>query len=505
MPETGRYLSSFTDAFLRSRGIEEQRASREAQEAGEIFKLTRYLDDVGREDQASQTLATMLKNQRARVVAGPAVPPSATYEGALNPEAPSLPVEPQAQAAMLAPTPPRPVMQTIFEGVTPEQQAGFLRSQTGRVTLGPIEQAERERRKQEEQAEAKTFFDRAMEVSKTDPAGGADLMAAMYRRLGRLDDAGRMMEVSAKARTDKREREQAPKDLAAIYAASRSWRLEPTPVNLAKVHEAISGATSVTGNTLGLEIMKKAIGKTLSADQDENAFMVEATLGTVRDKLSPKAAWERAAKKYPGGLAKLWNKALFSPDKQMPDWFWDVLRVEAPPPAKDMGLRQQAWRNAYVIARQRGIPGNSLEFSRLWTQEILTLEKAEAEAKQSPEQRESAKLRNEYLRLRIEAEKNPQAFDEQKLTVMIDRLNRDITIAEESDDVEDVQTFTELKKFFSRQLVERAKAKGHTPGPAPPPGALPVLPPASEHRGERFRGSSGRLYQSDGIRWTKVP
>jgi len=353
-----------------------------------------------------------------------------------------------------------PALTSVLQGVAPEAAARLFTTQAGRAALPSLENAERERRKEEDRAQAEALFGKAQDAFKRhEPAEAADFMAAGYRRIGAHDQAGRMMEYGAKVRTDADEREKAKKDFAAITTATAAHDADPSPGNLAKVHEALAGAESLVGRGFAMEITKVRLQKALSPDRDIDAFLRHATMRTIGPNRVPvERAWEEAMQKYPSGFAKLWQQDIMNPEKtRLPEFVWGLLKMEPPGPKKDQTLSQRAWIIARQDAQKREIT-DPAQFTRLWQEWINELTTQEATAKRPPEEAERSKLRLEMDRLRLAAMKNPDALNVKDLTLLIQRIGAQLRSGDL--DPADEAVMRENERFFIGKLKEAKERLG---------------------------------------------
>ena len=528
MAAPGTYLSAFVENFLRSRGLEEQRSRAEAQEAGDIFKVERYLDELGRERKAGATAADLF---RRGVSPTQPVLPGAPPDWRATPSVEAPQAQPPSIAAggaaamQQGPTgamPARPpVMASVLQGVAPEAAARLFTTQTGRAALSSLEQAERERRKEQDQQKAKDLFEKANDAFKrNEPAEAADLRAAAFRHVGAHDQATRWMEHSAKIRTDADEREKTKRDFAAFATAARRVDEDPSPINLAKIEEVLANSESLAGRNLAIDLAKKRIARTESKDSDIEAFLRHTVVRSVvgPNRVPIEQAWQEAMEKYPKGFGKLWLQDMMNPDKPiLPEFVREFMRLPPRVGKQDQSLTQRAWFQAVQKAKEKGVVPSldNLQFLRLWEETRLELKAADEAAGKTPEEKKknavdlgAAETRAEMAKLRLEAMKNPESLatkTSEELTRLIQRTNQDLkgdlTLEEERD----------TKAYLSLLRKYRdAKAKGESPDSGAQQGSLAPdtfdeLPPADEYKGKIFRDEkTGKRMQSNGVRWIEV-
>ena len=519
----GVYLSGFANAFLQAREIEERRRGREAAEVGEIFRTERYLEDLDKERQAQEEqLPAILAQQQARrtgtALRGPAGP---------NLGAASLEVPPAALATggMAAVRPP--VTETLLGGLTPQAQARFLTSKTGRAVLPTLEASERERRLEEDRQEAEDFTQQASDflaLPTPNVAGAADRMAAAMRRLNRPQEAAQWMLHSAKARSDETERTRSEEDIKTFNAAVAADEASPSAASLKGVHDAIDRARSVLGKRVALARLEARLQHALSPDRDEDAFLREATRlmlggqvqpqtatpedlgagGGARPKpMTAEEAWRQAAEKHPQGLAKMVSRQLIGGKKELPDEIWDILRWPKPIQTKDASLPRRAAlivQEEVKAERAQGKQVSPLDFTKRWNAKIIELEGAEARAKKSPDELAAEKDRAAILRMRREAMEKPESLEKKtlpELTLLIQRMSRDLEA------ITDAQERAEAEGYL--KLLRQAR-DGKIRGTGERPVVPPQLPPASKHKGRMIEHPDrpGERFRSDGVRWQRV-
>lgn len=473
----GEFLSSFAEHFLRARGIEEARSRAAGAEAAQLFDTERYLEELGREREArEEALPEILAQQRLRglpAVRTPA-PPGATYEGLPNPEAPpipaggSLPLAAGGVAALGQPPRP-PVPETLLGALTPQKQARFLTSRTGRAIMPTLEASERERRQEEDREHAETFFAQGQESLRGgDTAGGLDHFAAGLRRLGRYGDMTQYMHLAAKTRADKQEEERAAQDAKAVIPALDAFDRDPTAATLAAVSTAQANVTSLAWKKVSADMVQNRLKKALSGDRDEEAFLRAA----VTSDQPPEHAWAAAAKQYPQGLFKIMSRQLLSGKAELPEELWDVMRLTKPA-GKDASLALRARMQTLLdanAARRAGAPWTPMQFQQRWNDTILELERAEAQAKKTPEERQAAQDRAEITRLRLEALKKPESLagkTSEQLTLLIQRTTRDLEGDLSPEEERDAKDYLRLLR---RTRDEKLRAPGSPTPPAVPAG-----------------------------------
>ena len=503
MAEPGLFLSSFVEQFQRGRAQEEASRRAAAQEARDVFGVQQYVEDLDREREAERTLAEVLRRRQAAGAGplavspagagAPTIPMRSTGAGAfeadlqtdLGSTGPALSVAAGAPAALAQMAPARPagpvtlpgagperppVLDQILGGLSPEAGARFMTSRVGRQALPTLEESEREQRQKEDRREAEGFFQKAQEAFTReipDIGGGYSALAAAFRRLS-PERAAHYMEVGAKFLTDRKEREEAPKEIQAINAAVKAWQADPTPANLATVQETMAGVKTVTGRDFALEVTKNAVKTALSKDPEESAFLIHTALRTTRDGIPLEQAWDEAMQKYPGALAKFWERAMFSPDKTvLPDFVYEKLKTQPPHPSKDLALPQRAWVAAMDEARQKGIQRGTPAFSRLLNETINRFKREEKEATQTEDERALAKLRKESLELTVEAKRNPDKLSLDAVTRNLQRLERAIDAG--GLDAETERQFREAHQVLTGVMARHARELKETTGGGGPP------------------------------------
>ena len=456
MAEPGLYLSSFVENFLRSRGLEEQRGRAEAQEAGEIFKVQRYLDDLGRERKAGMSAAQRLQGYTSPQDSGviPSTPPTwrggaSAYEGPPNPEAPPIPsVAAGGAAAMqhgltaegMAPRPP--ALASALQGMPTEDVANLFMTQTGRATLETLRDAEQHRRKEDDKKEAEKLWAKGRDAfRRNEPLEALGLWAAAYRAVGDTVHAGRLAELEAKNRTDTAEHEKTKKDFAAFNTALNVYDLDPSPQNLSNVQTTFAEAESLAGRERAVEMMKARIKGSLDPDRDINAFLVYVSQRAIGPNRVPvEQAWDEAMDKYPKAFGKLWLQDILNPEKPiLPDHVREKLRLPPRGPDKrDQTITQRAYFDARAEAQRLGVvvSYDNPKFMRIWEDKINEREGAKKQAGKTPGEREkekvdleTAKDRAAITKMRREAMEKPESLEKktaEQLTLLIQRQARDL-------------------------------------------------------------------------------
>lgn len=532
----GAYLSSFIDQMNRQRVLEEASSRNQGFDAAQVFQIDQYLKNLDKENQAEQILTQMLRNRQRAVPQPPmGAPPAAPPGGppVIPPGQPTLPGGPpplpgdQPMAAPVAAPMPQeavlpspgmapppnplarpPVQDALMAGLTPEQQARFMTSKTGAAVLPSLEATERERRKSEDEADAESIFKKAQQhFNAKQPADWADMMAAGYRRKGDAARAAHFMEYAAKVRVDQHETEAAKRDFVALNKAVKKYQTDPSPENLASLHDAMTETESLTGRALALEMTKNQVAKGLSADHEESAFLTAVTQARVTMKMPEDKAWEAAIARYPGGAAKLYARSLMNPDHtRLPDGFYAALRVPPPAPTKDPTIGQRAYTAAMAEAQVKGVPTDGMPFLRLVEQHRLRLveeeERAKAKGRDTGLEGDIKRARLDRLKALLERAKDPNPKTMKDISLEIQRLNQDIASGnmdseEERDAREALKTLRELRDQKQREMGgkgDEAKAAGPS-----------KLPPPAKYKGQTIRNpETGERYTSDGTKWTKL-
>ena len=483
MAEPGLYLSSFVENFLRSRGLEEQRGRAEAQEAGEIFKVQRYLDDLGRERKAGMSAAQRLQGYTSPQDSGviPSTPPTwrggaSAYEGPPNPEAPPIPsVAAGGAAAMqhgltaegMAPRPP--ALASALQGLSTEDVANLFTTQTGRAAFQTLEAAEQHRRKEKNHKKAEELWAEGRDAfRRNEPAEALGLWAAAYRHIEDQAHAGRLMEMEAKIRTDPVEKEKTKKDFAAFNTVLDAYDLDPSPQNLSNVQKTFADAESLAGRERASEMMKARIKGSLDPDRDINAFLVYVSQRAIGPNRVPvEQAWDEAMDKYPKAFGKLWLQDILNPEKPiLPDHVREKLRLPPRGPDKrDQTITQRAYFDARAEAQRLGVvvSYDNPKFMRIWEDKINEREGAKKQAGKTPGEREkekvdleTAKDRAAITKMRRTAMENPASLEgktSNELTIEIQRTARDL------DKIDDPEIRSETERYLT--LLRRAlTAKG---------------------------------------------
>ena len=404
-------------------------------------------------------------------------------------------------AAMTPPTRP-PVATSLLQGIEPQRAAQMLTHPRTAQAFKTVEEAERERRHEEDRGQAEDFFGRAQEAARaSDPATWADQMAAGYRRIGRHGEAAKLMEYGMRARQDKEERERAVQDFQAISQAVSAWEQTPSPERFAAIHTAISASKSAFAKAFALEVTKAGLAKRLSADPQEHMFLAHVT-GAMAESLKAghpfdqEAAWRGAMERYPAGFAALWQRAILNPDKAgLPDFVWSLLKMERPPKSTDMGVNQRAWQSARALAAQRGVPADQKNpaFLRLWQDEINRITKEEHEAKQSEYDKRIRTARTEILEARAKVVKNPEAMSTAELRRQIDigltqlRMEKNGEIELSPGEVQEVREAVATLRVVWRQRVGETGSKAGVEPSKPRP---PTLKPKQAQPPPDFTGMS---------------
>ena len=451
----GDFLSAFADQVLRSRALAEGRNRAAAVEARDVFSTEHYLQELGREREVEeQTIPELIAAQRLRWAPQTRLPapPSATYEGLPNPEAPEAPPAPVAAGGLAAlMQPPRPAMaQTLLGGLTPQKAARVLTSRTGRAVLPTLEASERERRQDEDRQEAEALFGQSSALLRQDPASldGLDLRAAAFRRLGRPPEANYWMQVSAKTRADAQETERWTKDMHGLNAALAAHDKEPTPTTLGAIKAAVATLTSLGGKRLAAEQVDQRLKHALSPDRDEEGFL--RTFMEAPKEMPEEQAWKEAATRFPQGLFKFAIQELRSGKAVLPDSIWDSMRLKRPLGLKDFSLRGAAHQKTLLdsaAAARAGTPWDPPSVLNRFVANLNEMQKQETEAKRTPEAKAIEEHRAAILKIRREAMEKPESLDTKtsnELTILIQRTARDLDAIVDPQERQDAEAYLKL-------------------------------------------------------------
>ena len=498
----GEYLSRFADNFLRARGAEEARSRAAGAEARDIFSTQQYLDELGRE-RGAESLYARLRGQTPSTPAAPAVaapaepsfaPPGAptgalgVYPTATPAAAGPTPMATGGLAALQEPRAPRrPVAETVLAGLNPAEQARFLTTRTGRAAMPTLEQSERERRQEQDQQEVGGFFDQAKAAFRAlDTVAGLEHLATGFRRLGPsgYGPMSEFMQLAAKTQAEKQEKAWAAEDAQAFFPALDAYKAEPTPLNLVALRAV--EPKSLAWRKLKADIIAEELKKALSADRDEEDFL--RAFMTADKSKSEEQAWADAAEKFPQGLFKFAMQELRSGKAILPDSVWDVMRLKRPLGLKDFSLRGVAHTKTLLeaaAAQQAGTPWDKQAFLKKFIENINEAQKAEQQAKETPEQQDRAAI----TKMRREQMEHPERLSMNEITLQIQRTNEDLRRGDMTpEEYQDAQRFL----HFLRDLREKKRVEG---------GGAEKPAPATDKKGRALE-VMGRLYP--GRRWDQL-
>ena len=295
---TGLYLSSFLENYLRSRGLGEAQRRSDQNEILQALQGQEFLRGLQENQQVQGDIAGLVERYRqpsapgiagptppaAALAAppgiGPAAPPGSFGQVAI-PEGLQVP-QPSGAGTLIEGGAPRPSpFEAITRGAEPAAVARLLTNPRGQAALKTVEQAERDRREQEDLAAAEGLMGEASKAAKDgDPITWADKYAAGLRRIKQFGPSATIQEYAIKLREKKDEREKAQTFFKAVSAANAEYEKDPTPENYAKFLDTVTtNNESEVGQVFAQKVMENMVSKRLSADPAEHFFFSQVAKG----------------------------------------------------------------------------------------------------------------------------------------------------------------------------------------------------------------------------------
>jgi hypothetical protein len=514
---TGLYTSAFLEAFVPTRAAEERR---QREDLLSDIAVARYVRDLQREAEEREALDALATPRPRPAPTGPLVPAG----GANGPAPPGTQFLPRPAApALAAPSPvaagrPPSPFEAATAGLTPRGVSTLLRSNVGRAALATFTEQERERRREEDRAEAEQHFTRAAEAAKAgQPDAWADAYAAGLRRLGQHGPAGQVTEYALKYREEDKERAAADEDFRRIAECDRAYEAEPNAASYATFLGCLTSLKSRgLGPALRRQIAEHTLRRRLSADPLEDMFFRRVTRGYLEAPAGappdPATIWRGAMRDAPEGFARVLKGAVLNPDKQkLPAVVWEILRL----PEQAGAIPKSTTELAYAEVR-RTRPELSEADPRFWSSvyvrrdELLRREQA---ARETPTAGALRELQLQIARARAERAKNPTQATRADITRDIQRIEgvlQDKAGLLSDDEITDLQTerralISELRRLRARPGEERARPSDEPAAPRLAPGTFDALPPARDQAGRVIQDSqTGKRYRSDGQRWIPI-
>lgn len=488
----GPFLSSFLQSYLR--GQQNARANQESQSSDLLraMQMREFLRQRAEQEQGQQTLADILAKQAARRMA-PVSPVSVSgrgFEPDVLAEAPGVFGEavPQPGGGMGEVIPAGaqrpPVLQSILEGVPPAQAAQLLTSPTMRQGLKTVEDAEEERRKAEDKAQAEEYLKAAgVELKAGNYLGFSDNYAAAMRRIGRPDEAGRWVERGLLLRKETERKGKADAYMKRLAEAASKWDDEDSPehwdiligaLTAGEPGEQAAIANTIFGRWLTDRMKDNAVP--LPVKMIDREYMQLQSQDLQAGKKPDEAAnWAKAYQKFPmyqGRHFEWW----MSQKGNIPAGLRKFLRLPDPE------LEKEAMQGVAGRALARLKSEFNLDFStpQGW-QKYRDLFAEEQKLAETPTAKAQRELTEERLKILKEGTVGDVSkMPDDKLTLLADRAMRVATGLEEAGNEEAAKQMSELAAIYAKELNRRRGVPAGAGKPAAP--AAPGKPLSKEQQ-----------------------
>ena len=461
----GPFLSSYLQQYLQSRQLGQQQQSAEAEDLLRAVRLKEFMRQRQEEQQGQQAFAQILATQASRRMA-PVSPVSVSTAQA--PEAPgafaeAIPVEqPGGAMGQLIPAEAQrpPALQSVLQGVQPAQAARLLTNPALRQGLKTVEDAEEDRRKAEDKAQAEEFIKAAgVELKAGNYLGFADNYSAAMRRIGRHDEAGRWTERGLLLRKEEERNQKADAYTKRVAGAASKWDDDDSPEHWdaligalasAEPGEQAALAQTIMGRWLTDRMKDKAVPLPVKMIDREYMRLQSEDL---REGRKPDEAknWAQAYQKFPAYAGRHFEWWMTQKGK-IPEGLRKFLRL----PDTELDKEVTKGVAGRALARLKvEFPALALDTPQGMKQ-YLTLLDEEQKRAETPAAKAVRELNEERLKILKEGNVGDiSKMPDDKLTLLADRAMRVATGLEEAGNEESARQMSQLAAVYAKELNRR--------------------------------------------------
>lgn len=491
----GPFLSSFLQSYLLKQELARRQQGAETEDLLSAVKMKEFLRQRAEEQGGQQALADILAKQASRRMAP--VSPVSVSTAQAPPEAPgafgeAIPVEqPGGAMGLLIPAEAQrpPVLQSVLEGVEPAQAAKLLTNPAMRQGLKSVEDAEEERRKHEDKAQAEEFMKAAgVELKAGNYLGFSDNYAAAMRRIGRQDEAGRWTERGLLLRKETERKGKADAYMKRLADAASKWDDDDSPEHWDTLIGAITSAEPAEQAAVSNTIF----GRWVTDRMKDNT--VPPPVRKIDVEYMRLNKEDKAAGRDPdlvGNWGKVYEK--FPQFATRHTVFWDTVKGGLPD-----ALRRYLRRSDTEAEKELGGDASKAALGRMklehptlvagtpaWRLKYEDLRAAEITARESPlatAQRERIEEQTKILKGADTADVTK--LDEKTLTLQAQRL----TNMAENLEIDDPEASAAARRLAGKYVKELDRRRGGAPsGGKPAAPVQPGKPLTKEHQALKAR------------------
>ena len=499
----GPFLGSFLQQYLQSQQFGQRRQDAQAEDLLRAVRIKEFLRQRAEEQGGQQALADILAKQASRRMAP--VSPVSVSTAQAPPEAPgafgeAIPVEqPGGAMGSLIPAEAQrpPVLQSVLEGVEPAQAAKLLTNPAMRQGLKSVEDAEEERRKHEDKAQAEEFMKAAgVELKAGNYLGFSDNYAAAMRRIGRQDEAGRWTERGLLLRKETERKGKADAYMKRLADAASKWDDDDSPehwdtligaLTSAEPGEQAAVSNTIFGRWVTDRMKDKAVPLPVKMIDREFMRLQSEDLQAGRKPEEPKN-WAAAYQKFPnyqGRHFEWWT----TQKGQVPESLRKFLRLPDTELDKEVlkGVGGRALARLKVeFGADLSTPQGFKKYLDLYDEEAKRAETPLAKA-----QRERIEEQTKILKGADTADVTK--LDEKTLTLQAQRL----TNMAENLEIDDPEASAAARRLAGKYVKELDRRRGGAPAGGPKGKAsvkgIPVTPPPASPTPEAAVAEAKRL------------